>query len=373
MPIRLIAVLFCITSLARSAYSVDKIRIKDITSIGGVRTNKLTGFGLVSGLNGTGGKSPVTRQLALAFIERQGQRADPALRRLIANDTRQKTDNLSVVVVTAELPAFAKRGSKIDVVVSAFDDAKSLQGGILMLTPLRAVDGEVYVAASGPVSIGGFSFSGNAASVVKNHPTTGKITGGGQVERVVPTPIGNRGSFRLLLDREDFETARRIRQAVRDESSAYASIIDAGTIEVRLPREKQHDMISQIGVIRNIRIVPDTKARVVINERTGTVVIGENVKISKVAITHGNLAVINTENPIVSQPAPFSQGTTTPLDRTNQVVVEEKNPVSVVEASTTVGDLVRALNALGVTPRDLSSVFQQLKASGALHADLEYQ
>ena len=356
-----------------AALCQGEVRIKDITSVAGVRSNQLVGMGLVTGLNGTGGKNPETRQFALNMLQRFGLRADPTIRAQLRNDSKLKTDSLSVVVVTANLPAFAKKGSVLDVTVSTFDDASSLQGGQLIMTPLFGVDDEVYAVASGPVSIGGFSFEGQAGSVQKNHPTTGRMAGGATVEKETCTPIGEDGFVGLLLREPDYETASRIGQAINIVHPDSARVTDASTVEVAVPVQHQLDVPSFLSLIGQLPVKPDVKAKVVINERTGTVIIGARVKLSPVLITHANLAVITAETPVVSQPAPFSDGETTVVPRTDLQVIEEKNPVSVIDETATVGDLARALNALGVTPRDLSSIFQQLKAAGALHADLEFQ
>lgn len=349
-----------------------EVRVKDITTVAGVRSNQLVGMGLVTGLNGTGGKNPETRQFAVNMLQRFGLRADPTLRAQLRNDSKLKTGSLSVVVVTADLPAFAKKGSKLDVTVSTFDDASSLQGGQLIMTPLVGVDDNVYAVASGPVTIGGFSFEGDAGSVQKNHPTTGRLVGGATVEKETCSPIGEDGIVRLLLQESDYETASRVGQAINIVYPESARVADAGTIEIMVPMRHQFDVPGFLSLIGQLPVRPDVKARVVINERTGTVVIGAKVKLSPVLITHANLAVITSETPVVSQPAPFSEGETVIVPRTDLQVIEEKNPVSLIDETATVGDLARALNALGVTPRDLSSIFQQLKAAGALHADLEF-
>lgn len=349
------------------------VRVKDITTVSGVRANQLVGMGLVTGLNGTGGKNPETRQFAVNMLQRFGLRADPTIRAQLRNDSKLKTASLSVVVVTADLPAFAKKGSTLDVTVSTFDDASSLQGGQLIMTPLMGVDGEVYAVASGPVSIGGFSFEGDAGSVQKNHPTTGRLAGGATVEKETCSPVGEDGFVSLLLLEPDYETASRIGQAINIVYPEAARVTDAGTVEVMVPIQHEGDVPTFLSLIGQMPVRPDIKAKVVINERTGTVVIGAKVKLSPVLITHANLAVITSEAPVVSQPAPFSEGETAIVPRTDLEVIEEKSPVTVIDETATVGDLARALNALGVTPRDLSSIFQQLKAAGALHAELEFK
>ena len=364
-----VLVLFQIVPVSAEA----EVRISDITTISGVRKNQIVGMGLVTGLNNTGGKSPVTRRFALNMLQRFGVRSDPDLRARIEQDTSQKTNNISVVTVTADLDSFAKKGSRIDVIVAAFDDAKSLQGGQLIMTPLFGADGKVYAVASGPVSIGGFSFTGSAAKLQKNHPTSGRIPNGATVEIETNTTLGVNGTIRLLLTSPSYETARRTSQAINAEFPQSAIAIDASTIDVIVPfalHSTINDFVARIG---NLTIIPDIPARVVINERTGTVIVGEHVQLSRVLITHANLVVSTVETPQVSQPAPFSQGETTVVPRTEVQIEEEDNPVSVLEPTTTVGELAQALNALGVAPRDLSSIFQMLKESGSLHAELEFK
>lgn len=364
-----VGVAFLLTHAAADA----QIRIKDITTVSGVRENQLVGMGLVTGLNNTGGKNPETRQFALNLLQRHGLRADPLVRSQLRNDARFKTSSMSVVTVTAKLPAFARKGSRLDVTVAAFDDASGLQGGILIMTPLLGVDGEVYAVASGPLSVGGFSISGESASVQKNHPSVGRIANGATVERETCTAIGQDGHVQLLLHDPDYETASRIGQAIGIAYSEAVQVVDAGTVDVLIPVEFQADVPRYLSLLGQLTVRPDAKARVVINERTGTVVIGENVRLSSVLVTHANLSIVTSESPEVSQPAPFSEGETTEVPRTELSVIEEKKPLSLIDNTATVGDLAAALNALGVTPRDLSSIFQQLKASGALHAELEFK
>lgn len=361
----------------QSGYSASNekglVRIKDVTELLGDRVNQLTGLGLVSGLNNTGGQSPITRQLALVFEQRLGQRASPAVRVGLDTDITRLTNSLSAVTVTAKLPAFAKEGSEIDVVVAVWDDASSLQGGNLLMTPLYGVDGEVYAVASGPVSIGGFSFSGQAGAVTQNHPTTGRIPDGATIERETCTNIGKDGRIQLLLANPDYETAARIAEAINVLAPRTAAAMDPGTVDVLIPDAYRSQPSLWVGRVGNLLVSPDTTARVVINERTGTVVIGENVRLSRVLITHANLTVTLAEAPQVSQPNAFSDGQTVVVPRTQLEVSEDGIPVTEVDQNVTVGDLAFALNALGVAPRDLSSIFQQLKESGSLHADLEFK
>lgn len=349
------------------------VRIKDLTDVEGVRPNKLTGMGLVAGLNGTGGKSPVTRRFAQHFQQRFGIRASPEQRLNVATDATMKTDNLSVVLVTAEVPAFARPGSRIDVTISAFDDASSLQGGYLIDTVLTGVDDKPYGTASGPVSIGGFSFGGDAAKVQKNHPTVGRISNAFMLEEPIDMTVAERGRARLVLRHADFTTASRIAKAINTVYPLSVHASDPGTIEVVVPGDRLGDVNGFLADIGAIRVHPDLKARVVVNERTGTVIVGSHVRLGQVAVTHANLSIVTTESPQVSQPAPFSNGETTTVPRTQVEVTEERSALSVMDGGTTVGDLAQALNALGVAPRDLSSIFQQLKAAGALHAELEFR
>ncbi|TWT43016.1 Flagellar P-ring protein precursor [Thalassoglobus neptunius] len=368
---------FVLILLHTAQFSTDvdasEVRIQDITTIQGVQRNQLVGMGLVTGLDGTGGRSPVTRRFALNMLQRFGVRSDPSLRSIIERDTAQRTDNISVVTVTADLSSLDKQGSQIDVLVSAFDDAESLQGGQLIMTPLFGADGEVYAIASGPLSIGGFSFSGQGASVQKNHPTTGRIPNGAVVEMGVGSGVGCGGRVRLLLTDPSLETARRISDVINQKFPQSTIVGDAGSVEIWVP-ESFHGAIPEfLAIVEMMTVIPDVPARVVINERTGTIIVGEHVKLSKVLITHANLAVSTAESPEVSQPAPFSDGVTAIVPRTDIVVEEEDATIAVLEESVTVGELAQALNALGVAPRDLSSIFQMLKESGSLHAQLLFK
>ena len=346
------------------------VRLKDMTTIAGEHPNDLIGLGVVVGLNGTGGTSDSTKRAAVEVLQKLGLRADPQTRALI-QQVREKTDNISVVMVTATLPPHSKPGQKMDVVVSAFDDAESLNGGTLLRTPLKAVDGQVYAIASGNVSINGGSFGGEAATVVKNHPTTARIANGAVIEAEVPTHIIHQGNFHLLLRMPAIETASRIAAAVNSFVPAAAYVADPAMVTVRIPDQFAFKPFEFIAQCLALTVEPDSPAKVVINERTGTVVFTDTVRLSAVAITHGNLIVTTMESPQVSQPAPFSEGETVVVPRTDVEVSEENRVINVLGQSATVSDLAASLNALGVTPRDLSSIFQMLKEAGALHAELE--
>ncbi len=341
--------------------AVAQVRIKDVVDVEGVRANQLYGLGLVVGLDNTGGRSNFTRQLAVEMLRRLN---------FVTGLSDFDTKTIAAVMVTAELPPFAVEGSRIDVTVSAIDDAKSLQGGVLLLTPLRGADGEVYAVAQGPLSVGGFVFSGQAAQAQKNHPTVGRIPGGAVVEQTLPTDFVHGGFVRLLLRQPDFSTATAMARVINRRYPNTAVALDAGTVQITLPDEADRDPVAFLAEIGELKIKPDVPARVVINERTGTIVAGEHVAISAVAIAHANLAIVTSETPMVSQPAPLSQGQTTVVPRTQIDVTEEGGTLHPIGPSVTVGELARALNALGVTPRDIVAIFQALKQAGALHAEL---
>ncbi len=374
------------------------MRLKDLTDVKGVRKNQLVGYGLVVGLNGTGdGKdSKFTFQSLASLLERMGVTVDPK--------KIQKVRNVAAVMVTTDLPAFAKVGTKLDVVVSSIGDAESLTGGVLLVTPLRAANGKVYAAAQGPVTTGGFSVSGNAAKVTKNFPTVGRVVAGATIEREIPNDFMGKEMLALTLPSPDFTNATRVAEVINSAlKGKVAKTVDAGTVEVSVPKNYRGNTVGLVAMIEQLEITPDQSSKVVINERTGTVVIGENVRLSTVAIAHGNLSIEIKETANVSQPMPFSnnqsvgwpggggrQGPTPPpremgnngtivapggntvvTNDTNINVKEEQARLMLLKSSVTISQVVRALNALGVTPRDLMTIFQALKAAGALQAKLE--
>jgi flagellar P-ring protein precursor FlgI len=348
---------------------VEAARIKDIANIGGVRSNQLIGYGLVVGLDGSGdrgrgsGGKDFTIQSLASMLERMGITVSP-------QDIKVK--NVAAVMVTAQLPPFARPGNQLDVTVSSVGDAKSLQGGTLLLTPLRGVDGTVYAVAQGPLSLGGFAASGAGARVQKNHPTVGLIPRGATVERGVSMSLYDREQVTITLNQPDFTTAQRVAQAINSATAAGAARpVDSGTIAVAVPPTWQGNMVALVAKLESLEVTPDTIAKVVLDERTGTVVMGENVRISTVAISHGNLSIQIREQPSVSQPLPFSGGQTTVVPDTQITTEEEQRRLIVVQGGATIGELVRALNAMGVSPRDLIAIFQAIKAAGALHAALE--
>ena len=346
---------------------VHGARIKDIADIKGVRQNQLVGYGLVVGLNGTGDSDDAifTIQSFASMLERMGVTVRP-------QDI--EIDNVAAVMVTTDLPAFARSGSRIDVLVSSIGDAGNLQGGTLLFTPLKGADGQVYAIAQGPVSTGGFAAGSDSGSgVQKNHPTAGRVVNGAIIEKEIASNFNSKQSLTLNLHRADFTTASRVAQAIN--IAFYDQIArthDAGTIEVQVPEKYQGNTVALVTMIERLGVTPDMVSRVVINERTGTVIMGENVRISTIAIAHGNLSIEIKEDKNVSQPLPFSRGGQTVVTPESQVLVQEgNNPIFLVESGVSIGEVVKALNALGVSPRDLISIFQALKAAGALQAELE--
>ena len=366
---RWVASIFCmLTSLILLIPDADAVRIKDIADIKGVRGNQLVGYGLVVGLDGTGDSddSLFTIQSLASLLEKMGVTVQPA--------DIDDVVNVAAVMVTTDLPAFASLGSRIDVLVSSIGDAENLQGGTLLFTPLKAADGRVYAVAQGPVSTGGFAVSGNSGDQVqKNFPTVGRVVGGALVEKEIHSNFNKKDSLTLALHEPDFTTASRVAQAInRAFYSQLAQTENAGSIQVRVPENYRGKTVQFVTMIESLGVTPDTVSKIVVNERTGTVIMGENVRISTIAIAHGNLSIQIDESQNVSQPLPFSRGGETIVTPESDVLVKEgKNPLFLVESGVSIGEVVKALNALGVTPRDLIAIFQALKAAGALQAELE--
>ncbi len=343
-------------------------RIKDIVDFEGVRDNQLVGYGLVVGLNGTGDNlqdGHFTQQSLLAMLERLGVK--PTADGL-------SSANTAAVMVTAVLPPFARKGSRIDITVSALGDADSLQGGTLLVTPLLGADGEVYAVGQGQVAIGGFTAQGDAETVTKGVPTAGRIANGAIVEREIAFELGSLKSVNLALRNPDFTTARRIAQAVNAFlGSAAARPRDPATVLLRIPGDYGNDVVGLLTDVEQLMVEPDQMARVVIDENSGTIVMGQNVRISTVAIAQGSLTIRITESEQVSQPGPFAEvGETTTVDRTDiQVDEQADNKLAVVPSGVTLQQLVTSLNALGIGPRDMITILQAIKTAGALHAELE--
>ncbi len=368
----------------------ESIRLKEIATFKGVRTNPLLGYGLVVGLNGTGDSSSTdfTIRSIINMLERMGIHID---RERIS---QIKPKNVAAVMVTANLPPFSKVGSRIDVLLSSIGDAKSLQGGTLLLTPLLGVDRQVYALAQGPILLGGFSVSGaTGTGVQKNHPTVATIPKGAIIEREVPFSINGKKELILHLINPDFTTIEKIKEVInRTFGESLARSIDSGSLSITVPESFQNRVSEWIASIERLEVVPDGVSKVVVNERTGTVVMGEHVRISTVAIAHGGLSIQVKERLSVSQPAPFAPGSekgqTTVVPPESGTVVtpggatvvtpetrvsakEEGGSLVLLEGGVSLGELIKALNAIGVTPRDLISILQAIKAAGALQADLE--
>ncbi|MFT4936168.1 MAG: flagellar P-ring protein precursor FlgI [Pseudoalteromonas distincta] len=362
--LRLFSAVLISLSLATSP-ALASSRIKDIVEFEGVRDNMLVGYGIVVGLNGTGDSlrnAPFTRQSLEAMLERLG---------VNTRDANLNTKNVAAVMVTAKLPAFSAAGSPIDATVSAMGDAKSLQGGTLLVTPLMGADGEAYAVAQGTVQTGSISAGGaSGSSVSKGVPTAGRIAGGAIVERELGFQLASMGQMRMTLRNPDFTTSRRIAEAVNRQFPGTAHAQNPTIVAVRPPAG--HDMTAFLAQIENLQVQPDNAARVVIDEVSGVIVMGEAVRVSTVAIAQGNLTIRVQEFPDVVQPAPFSQGQTVVIPQSAVDVEEEKGKQFLtVRNGASLSDLVAGLNALGVTPRDMISILQTIKAAGALQADIE--
>lgn len=347
----------------------ESSRIKDLASVEGVRQNQLVGYGLVVGLNGSGdtlNNSPFTKQSLTAMLERLGVNTKGA---------NLRTANVAAVMVTADLPAFGRRGSRIDVTVSALGDAKSLQGGTLLVTPLMGASGEIYAVAQGSVAIAGFQAEGAAASLTRGVPTVGRIANGALIEQEIDYQFKDTRTVRLALRNPDFTTGRRIASAINDFMAAQtAEPTDPSTVSVTIPKTFKGNMVQLLTEIEQLRVDPDQVARVVIDERSGVIVMGKDVRVSTVAIAQGNLTISVTETPLVSQPGPFSgdAAQTVVVLRTQiQVDQGDKNKLAVIKDGVTLKELVDGLNALGIGPRDIISILQAIKAAGALQAEIE--
>lgn len=363
MIARLITLLLALT-LAGTAAAAP-VRIKNLAAIDGVRGNDLIGYGLVVGLNGTGDSvrnSPYTEEALAGLLERLG---------VNVSGESFSPRNVAAVMVTATLPPFARAGSQIDVTVSAVGDAKSLRGGTLVLTPLNAADGSVYAVAQGAVLAGGIAVDGEAARAVQGVPTAGTIPAGARVEREVAFDFATMTRFRLALRTADFTTAARIERAVNGElGRGVAQMSDPGTVTVDTTRLGSVSPAAIAARIENLTIEPETAARVVVDHRSGTVVIGEGVRISRVAVSQGGLTLRVQETPMVSQPNPFAEGETVIVPRTSANIEEAPGTgIAEVSGETSLSEIVEGLNALGVKPRDLIDILKTIHAAGALHAE----
>jgi flagellar P-ring protein precursor FlgI len=369
-PIRKAVMAFTVFAacIAWTNNTIAQSRIKDIVDIEGVRDNILIGYGLVVGLNGSGdtlASNVFTKQSLIGMLERLG---------INANDAALDAKNVAAVMVTGQLPAFARQGVKIDVTVSALGNSNSLLGGTLLVTPMLGADGEVYAVAQGTLAVGGFAAAGAAETVVKGVPTSGRIPNGAIVERELPFKLSNLKRVHLSLRNPDFTTARRIARAINafvGLKTAKAS--DNATIVLDIPSTYKGELVELLTDIEQLQVQPDQIAKVVIDEQSGIIVMGENVRISKVAIAQGNLTIRITETQQVSQPLPFSNtGTTETVNRTAVEVDEgEDRKFAVLPSGVTLQELVNGLNALGIGPRDMITILQAVKASGAMQADIE--
>lgn len=340
-------------------------RIKDVAAFEDVRDNQLFGYGLVVGLNGTGDRSQTyfSTQTLANMLERSGITIDPE---------QVRVKNIAAVMVTATLPPFIRQGSRLDVTVSSIGDAQSIQGGVLIMTPLQAANGQIYVTAQGPIMLGGYGAGGSGTRVQTNHPTVGRILNGGLVEKEVAVELTGRSRLNLVLNRSDFTTASRAVRAINDSwGSSVAQAVDGRTIAIQVPADYGARIVEFISVIENARMDVDTAARVVLNERTGTIVLGKEVKISEVSIIHGSLSLQVGTIYNVSQPEAFSKGQTTVVPDKTISVQEEKGRTATIREGASVEEVVRALNDIGAGPRDVVAILQAIKAQGALQAELE--
>jgi len=350
---------------AMSSPAVASSRIKDIADFENIRTNQLVGYGLVVGLAGTGDKirnAPFTEESMQGMLERMG---------INIRGADMKVQNVAAVAVTATMPAFARAGSRVDVLVSAIGDASSLQGGMLLVSSLRGLDGEVYAVAQGPIAVSGFKAQGAGASISRGVSTHGHIAEGGIIEREVAFQLNSMNVLKLALRNPDFTTARHVAEAINRVVPNAAEMIDPGTVQIKSNGEAMAQLLSRI---ENLEVQVDQLARVVIDESSGTIVMGQDIRISPVAIAQGALTITVSENSVVSQPNPLSNGETTVLPAT-QITVDDGQgkKLAVMDQGDSLRSLVRGLNALGVSPRDLITIFQSIKAAGALQAEVVVQ
>lgn len=363
--IRFFALVLAAVTLATAASSTP-IRIKDLVEFDGVRGNDLLGYGLVVGLNGTGDglrNAPFTEEIMINILERLG---------VNVTGEQFRPQNVAAVIVTATLPPFARQGGQIDVTVSAIGDAGSLLGGTLVMTPLTAADGEIYAVAQGAVIAGGVAAEGDGAEVVQGVPTAGVIPTGARVEREVAFDFTELGQIRLALRTPDFTTAARIENAINLEfGRGVAAMLDAGTVLLDIERTRAPSPAHAITRVENLLVEPESRARVVVDQRSGTIVMGEDVRISRVAVAQGNLTLRIQEQPVAVQPNPFSEGESVVLPRTDAELIEEPGTgLAEISGGTSLSEVVGALNALGVAPRDMIDILSSIEAAGALHAEL---
>ena len=360
-------IVIMLSSALMSQEAAAASRIKDIADFEGIRDNQLVGYGLVVGLNGTGDNIKsinFAKESLISLLDHVG---------INSRDGQLKSKNIAAVMVTANLPAFGRQGSRIDVIVSALGDAKSLQGGTLVATSLVGADGEVYAVAQGQVAVGGYSAAGNNQSVVKGVPTSGRIANGAIIENEVNFSLNEMKNIRLALRNPDFTTSKRVAAAINALlGEDIAKSIDPSTVTVGIPEAYKNDIASLMTKIEQLQVQPDQAAKVVIDENSGIIVIGKDVKINKLAIAQGSLTIKISETPFVSQPMPFGNGETI-VDTVTDINVSEdtESKLNILDTGVNLQELVNGLNSLGVSPRDLISILQAVKASGALQADIE--
>jgi len=366
-PLRALVLLLVATTFVPSPAAAQAIRIKEIAAVQGVRSNQLTGYGLVVGLDGTGDQTtqmPYTTQSLNNYLQQLGLTLPPG--------TNMQLKNVAAVMVTAQLPAFAQPGQAIDVTVSSVGNAKSLRGGTLVATPLKGADGQIYALAQGNLLVGGAGASAGGSKVQINHLSAGRVPGGAQVERAVATPFALGDTIDLGLNSNDFQTASRVTDAInRVMGSGTASAVDGRVVRLRAPANPS-DRVSFLAKVEDIRLdatIPS--ARVIINARTGSIVMNQAVTLGACAVSHGNLSVSISSTPVISQPNPLSRGETVVTEKTNIQISQDKGALIKLDTAPQLADVVRVLNSLGATPQDLLAILQAIKASGAMNAELE--
>ena len=365
---KLVAFLVFWSQTLSVSLAANQVRIKDIVNFEGVRDNQLVGYGLVVGLNGTGdtvASIPYTKESLTGMLERLGVN--------IRDAAAISGKNIAAVMVTSTLPAFSRQGTRIDVTVSALGDAKDLRGGTLLVTPLLGADGSVYAVSQGTLAVGGFNAEGKVGTkITKGVPTSAKIANGAIVEKEIGFELAHLGKMNLSLKNPDFTTSKRISDAINKTFKGLANAIDPATVTVEIPAQYRSSMVDFMTRLEQLRITPDQSAKIIVDEQNGVVVMGENVRISTVAVTQGNITIQITETPQVSQPNPFTNvPTATVVDRSEVTVKEEKGKLAIIGNGVTLQQLVNGLNRLGVTPQDLISILRSIKAAGALQADIE--
>lgn len=364
-----ISQILCALLLCTFAASANTVRLKDLVEFDGVRGNDLVGYGLVVGLNGTGDglrNSPFTEEIMVTILERLG---------VNVTGEQFRPKNVAAVIVTAELPAFARAGSQIDVTVSAIGDANSLLGGTLVMTPMNAADGDIYAVAQGTIIAGGIAAEGDGATVTQGVPTSGAIPSGARVEREIDFDFTQLDVIRLALRDPDFTTAARIETRINKALGRRAArMLDAGTVQLSLAATNASSPAHALSEIEGLEVSPESRARVIVDQRSGTIVLSEDVRISKVAVAQGNLTIRVNEAPVAVQPNPFTDGETLILPRTDAQIDEEQDrKITQVGPATTLSEVIAGLNALGVSPRDMIDILKSVKAAGALHADFVVQ